>query len=135
MGKIRRAKYSKQEIKDASRTVMKSLNMINKQSVKFTPQISNSLGAPTKGQSKSALRRQNRKKRANLGGKDMETLFGALEQVEEKVKQEKPLNHPLDPHANQKSNKRVFDTEVSQHQKTVGLSLDEIKRRLQQNIQ
>lgn len=131
MGRARTTKYTKQEISDASKKWMKSLNMINQKPLKFTPQVANSL-ARNSTISKSAMRRRNRKERANIAGKTMDSLAAGLAEVEQKLEAEPLPKHTglIDPNSSTRNNKKVFDNEVNAYKKTVGLSLAEIRAKL-----
>lgn len=126
-------KYTPEELRAASNRVMRSLNIVNKQAMKnrtFEPQIKNSFGKSL-GVSKSAVRRQNRKKRANLGGKSMDTLLDVLPEAEEPAHIGVDTKKILNPHK-MKSNKRLAQVETKRFTKTVGTSISDIRRQIQE---
>lgn len=124
-------KYTPQELKAASNRVMRSLNIVNKQAMKnteFKPQITNSLGKEH-GLSKSSVRRQNRKKKANLAGKSMDSLLDVLPQTEEQPQIGVDKKKILNPHK-MKSNQRLAHVENKRFSKVVGTSIAEIRRKI-----
>lgn len=81
-------KYTDEELHDASKRVMKSLNWMNAKPNRTLakPAIKNSLGMAEGKISKSSRKRHNRKRNAELAGKPMDNLLDALPAVAEPPK-------------------------------------------------